>query len=244
MVGVFSQERKTSSAAGRLRGYTTYAIGEITLIVIGILIALQLDAAQQAKSERALEQKYIKALIDDLQFDVERSAVWFDNFEAKVSGLQAAKNFFFDGVVPQDVDAFLASVGIGGKASRGRLVTDTSTFRDLISTGSLRYLRDDGIKAAILNFYDRKDFVVYYAANIRTEYANYTNAVLPYDPGGVLVRDPRDIQQALSQFRKPEFLALINQELTFAYSVNRVMSNHRANAIELAEKLEAYLVSG
>ncbi|RMA67518.1 hypothetical protein BXY75_0066, partial [Ulvibacter antarcticus] len=45
--------------------YLIYAIGEIALVVIGILIALSLNNWNQKKSERNSETQYIFSLIED-----------------------------------------------------------------------------------------------------------------------------------------------------------------------------------
>ena len=50
--------------------YMRYAIGEILLVVIGILIALQINNWNQIKTERKVEQEYISSLIEDAKTDL------------------------------------------------------------------------------------------------------------------------------------------------------------------------------
>ena len=47
--------------------YFKYAIGEIVLVVVGILIALQINNWNESKKEGRLEQQLIGLLISDLQ---------------------------------------------------------------------------------------------------------------------------------------------------------------------------------
>jgi hypothetical protein len=225
----------------RARGYLLYAAGEVVLIVLGIFIAIQLDAAQQRSFERGLEKSYVENLIADLRLDVVRSDAWFSRFDRKVAGLLAAKDYYFGGEAPVDPQAFISQVGIGGAGSRGRMLIDAATFEELISTGNLRYIRDDAIKAGIIDFYTYKDFIDQYNDNLRTAYASYTNGSWPYAPRGEISADPRDITVALERFRRPDFLAMINEELTYAYSMNTVMERHVEDAKVLAETLEDYL---
>ena len=56
-------ENKTSK-------YFKYAIGEIILVVIGILIALQINNKNIENKERALESQYIASIRSDLQDDI------------------------------------------------------------------------------------------------------------------------------------------------------------------------------
>ena len=241
MVGIFSTNRSDALGLERARSYLKYAVGEVILIVVGILIAIQLDGMQRDRAERALETRYLQALMEDIRFDIENSEGWFNRFEGKVAGLKAAKEYFHTGVDMEDPDALLTTIGKGGSGSRGRLVGDSPTFRDLISTGSLRYVQSQELKASIMDFYGYKDFVGIYANNLRTNYAGFTNSIRPYDPAGNLEKDPRDIEVALRKFKEPEFLSLVNQELTYAYSINNVMSIHRQNAQDLVSEIAAYL---
>ena len=49
--------------------YLIYAIGEIILVVIGILIALSINNLSNDNKDRKLEKQYISSLINDLQAD-------------------------------------------------------------------------------------------------------------------------------------------------------------------------------
>ncbi|MEQ8239658.1 MAG: DUF6090 family protein [Cyclobacteriaceae bacterium] len=50
--------------------YLLYGIGEIILVVVGILIAVNIDEWNEQKQRRALEIKYLKELKGDLEFDL------------------------------------------------------------------------------------------------------------------------------------------------------------------------------
>ena len=58
--------RKPASPSGR---YLLYAIGEIALVVIGILLALQINAWNQDKQNRNLEKQYLERIIQDVKQD-------------------------------------------------------------------------------------------------------------------------------------------------------------------------------
>jgi hypothetical protein len=217
------------------------ALIEIGIVVLGILIAIQLDASQQRFQERKLEKNYIVNLIEDVRFDLSRGDGWFSRFDGKVGGLLAAKDYYFGERSVDDPLSFLTEVSLGGVGSRGEVVSATATYAELISTGNIRYFRDDRLKAEILNYYGYKIFVETYLTNLRTEYATYMNSSLPYAPGGRLAPDPRDLSIALERLKRQEFLALVNQELTWAYSVDSVVRRHLAQARTLIASLESYL---
>jgi hypothetical protein len=57
--------RKGLLAEGAAPKYLLYAIGEITLVVIGILIALQINNWNQAQINKSRETEYLSALLTD-----------------------------------------------------------------------------------------------------------------------------------------------------------------------------------
>ena len=56
--------------SGSARRYLPYALGEIALVVIGILIALQINNWNENRKDRRLEQRYVLQLMSDIQFDL------------------------------------------------------------------------------------------------------------------------------------------------------------------------------
>ncbi|HBR54223.1 MAG TPA: hypothetical protein DEA82_11320, partial [Flavobacteriaceae bacterium] len=62
MIKFFRHIRQRLIADNRFSKYLLYAIGEIILVVIGILIALQINNWNEERKERFTEQKILKQL--------------------------------------------------------------------------------------------------------------------------------------------------------------------------------------
>ena len=67
MIKFFRKIRQQLLAENRLGKYLIYALGEIVLVVIGILIALQINNWNEAKKTTLVETEMLKNLMSDLQ---------------------------------------------------------------------------------------------------------------------------------------------------------------------------------
>ena len=71
MVTLLRKIRRRLLAENRFSKYVLYAIGEIILVVIGILIALQINDWNDQKKKADLEIKILKEIDTNLSFDLE-----------------------------------------------------------------------------------------------------------------------------------------------------------------------------
>jgi hypothetical protein len=69
MIKFFRKIRQKLLQQNRITQYLTYAIGEIFLVVIGILIALQINNANEAYKAKQSERAVLNNLIQDLRAD-------------------------------------------------------------------------------------------------------------------------------------------------------------------------------
>ncbi len=69
MIRFFRTIRQGLWAQGRITRYLTYAIGEIVLVVIGILIALQLNGLKEQRGRDAQERRILTEMLANLRSD-------------------------------------------------------------------------------------------------------------------------------------------------------------------------------
>jgi hypothetical protein len=120
--------------------YFKYAIGEIPLVVLGILIALQLNSWKEENTEKKLVKQYISSLIENLKSDT-TSIKRIQKFR-KTKGLKT------DSLIQ-----ILKNLKIKGHGNElfyfGRILLKSATFRSndrtiaqLKSSSSLRLIRN------------------------------------------------------------------------------------------------------
>jgi len=74
MIRVFRKLRADLVHEGKTRSYLLYALGEILLVIVGIVIALQVNNWNEERLEQRQVRRYAHALINDLERDIEMVA--------------------------------------------------------------------------------------------------------------------------------------------------------------------------
>lgn len=69
MIKFFRKIRQQLMAENKIGKYLLYAIGEIALVVIGIMIAVALNNSNQIRKTKAEEQNYLLALKEEFEFN-------------------------------------------------------------------------------------------------------------------------------------------------------------------------------
>ncbi len=70
MIKLFRNIRKNLLLENRTSKYFKYAIGEIILVVVGILIALQINNWNEVRKDRSVANQYLKGIKEDLKRDL------------------------------------------------------------------------------------------------------------------------------------------------------------------------------
>ena len=131
--------------------YFLYAFGEIFLIVLGIMIALEANEWKEERRDRAEEREYIQRLIVELEKDVadlERNAI---NAERRLGFVKLLMDVSVDVQAARDRSTeFVVGLMHAGYLQNSTITTDT--FDELGSTGNLRLL-DTDLRSRLLNFH-------------------------------------------------------------------------------------------
>ncbi|MCW5899386.1 MAG: hypothetical protein KIT10_08985 [Flavobacteriales bacterium] len=148
---LFNKVRQRLLDEGRLKRYLVYAAGEIVLVVVGILIALQLNAWKSDVKDRSLEQTYLWNLRDDLVLQQEIIEDQIAHEASKVVLADSAMACFMSGC-PLDVLEDLLT-GAGKLYQRKTFIANQPTFNDLVSSGNMALLRDVKVKAELMRYH-------------------------------------------------------------------------------------------
>ena len=79
MIPIFRKTRKKLADDNKPMKYMRYAIGEIVLVVIGILIALQINTWNQNRITKLKEKKTLIQLVRNLNSNLVSSQAYFSH---------------------------------------------------------------------------------------------------------------------------------------------------------------------
>lgn len=157
MIKFFKNIRKSILMGNTTSKYFKYAIGEIILVVIGILIALQINNWNQSRKERISEFKYLQNIHRDLKEQlnyIEEQEIYEKRY---IEAANPVITFYNDYFKFSCDSLFYSNITILN--SRKTFVTTDPTFIDLISSGNINLIKNDSLKDHIISYYQELERV-------------------------------------------------------------------------------------
>ena len=201
MLTFFRRIRKSFLDTGKAQKYILYAVGEIALVVIGILIALQINTWNGQRLDQELKMDLLVALSEDLRHD----QTHLDETLAYDSMRWEMATFLIDTLSDRQMNIDLDLVNkhlsrVNKSYSRGLVLADRnhvvqmaalalrfdlsfdsrkSTFQSLSQGNLLIKMKDIDLQNAITNYYNAVDIVNRAEGFIREKLTfQYTNFVI------------------------------------------------------------------
>lgn len=170
MISFFRKIREKLLQQNRVTRYLVYALGEIFLVVIGILIALQVNTWNENRLNRKLEIKYLKGLQRDLDRDIEgldymtsyRKGVI--NSSLKVMKMEAPGSL--DELKEVNKEFIIIHFW-------DQFIPNNNTFQELTSSGNLSLIKSDSIKDLLMSMEALNAEIVSARNHLRRDYEHY-----------------------------------------------------------------------
>lgn len=142
-----------------VRKYLLYAVGEVLLVVVGILIALQVNNWNEQQKRLSQSEAYHLRLLDDtdaLITDLEQYRVFAEStFESAVTTLEILQRGEATSSERVMMDSFFQRYF---KFSLS--LENFNTFEEMQSTGTLDLIRDPELKRRLASLVDAKTFFI------------------------------------------------------------------------------------
>jgi len=151
MIKFFRKIRQNLLKEGKTARYFKYAIGEIILVVIGILIALQINNWNLQRIEQHKENIYLANIKRDLHnqlsiinIQLEYEQKYLDNSQPILDYYYKHNKIILDARFIQNLSTL---------TERKTFVSNDTTYTDLISTGNIDIIKDIKFKNKLIEYY-------------------------------------------------------------------------------------------
>ena len=180
--------------------YFKYAIGEIALVMIGILLAIQVNSWNQNKINSVKEINYLKGIEADLKSQLQTMETVEKLYDSLV---------FSAGTILNDFQKFKSISKVPNLNKRiSFLMWDTSmtevntSFTELISTGNISLITNENLRSRIIRFYQYSAIIEKSTSN-NTEKVFYSNAFPTIT--NIVIINPSDFNMNVEGITKYNF---------------------------------------
>jgi hypothetical protein len=150
---VFRKMRQQLAAENNVAKYMRYAIGEILLVVIGILIALQINTWNEGRKMSNQENFYLNRLVSENKQDILAFSKFIRDLEKGNESIEQFSEALKSEMIGDTVLIRYAN----GYFKYGSIFpifsSSNSTFEDLSSTGNLNIISNRTLRESIVNHY-------------------------------------------------------------------------------------------
>jgi len=241
MIKFFRKIRQKLLSENKFSKYLLYAIGEIILVVIGILIAIQLNNFNEKKKN----ENNGKQILAKLKQEINQDIVYLDSLSSEYTLWQTQAQYILDSVYGKvSKIERLNQISIG-RGTMNYLHLNKSTYNELLNSGDKIEIENKDLKNKIVLFFQETD-VELYKLNLDNERLNqwlynkmdvalwhrlWANRNLKYEDWSWL-QDPSS-----ERFRDGEAATLFFQNAIIAnLSAISTFKSKSQNLMELIEK--------
>jgi len=153
MIKFFRKIRQNLLREKRLGNYLLYALGEIILVVIGILIALQINSWNEHQKQLKLESEYYCRLTEDVILDMEQMSNLLLLAEDRLKASNEAVRLLLNEEVKKVDAGNLISLSI--RAIYSDFQPNNSAYEDLKSGANLNIIRNKSVIQALNRYFNR-----------------------------------------------------------------------------------------
>ena len=203
--------------------YFKYAIGEILLVVIGILIALQINNWNEANKAVKIEQDYLTKLyadISDMNFIYASSSL--EKFTAEIKEAEKALKYVESNGEMEDLKTAFENTLLTHQVLRS-FIKSRSTYDEMLTNGVLARVSNEELKMKITDVFDEIDLSNNYIPYFRDEVGRASKIIN---------------EHVLFSYNK-------NSDLTVTYDINEFYSvkPFRNALVEIIDARKDYLRS-
>ncbi len=170
MIPFFRKIRKQLAEDNQFLKYSRYAVGEIVLVVIGILIALQINNWNEDKKTRKRELTYLENIKTDLLLNIDELNKFIEARNSCIASCQAALRYYKSDVELDIEDFNRHSLNI---MIWYPFTQHDNTYQELLNSGNLAIISEKRIKNGLQNMQVGFSNIAFIEGEMQQDYESY-----------------------------------------------------------------------
>ncbi len=221
-----------------------YAVGELLIVTMGVLIALAINEWNSDRLERAEEVLIVERLVSDLQSDLRGYERGLEFLPQKEESLRRLYSVLMSADSrPRDLTRFLQDVIHGSNYGWNQYRASRTTFDELLGSGKLGLIRSADARTAIGEYYELDKGVHDRIDERETEYPRISYQLVPR--ATELELDPSLDDEQIESLAAGVFESTLREhvigEINFARFVRERFVELHSKCTDLIMALQAYL---
>ncbi|MGB5941634.1 MAG: hypothetical protein WBG71_02020 [Leeuwenhoekiella sp.] len=199
---------------------------EFIVVIIGILIAFQLNTCSQENKEQELVDQHIENILEETRYNKDNVTYFISQSDAMIAKADSLLILLNDFENPKKVNQFALEL-----MNLPYSYIKRNAYNSLIQSGDIRLIKDFKVKDDIINLYEYYDWAE--GMNKATE-ETYSNFLYPYVVKNLDLR--MGTVQSQEVYQNKEFSNIIS---AYSYILKAGKLQHQ----ESAQKMEDFLAS-
>lgn len=231
----------TLLSEGQTRKYLKYAVGEILLVVVGILIALQVNNWNQQRKEHILEEKILLEIENNLSDDIVDLDDEIASFQVVIESDSVLIDHFRSGLPFHDSIGALLHI-----SQMSPHFTVGKNGYKLLESKGIELISNDSLRIEITDLYERN--YPYYATYAQERFTTIESIIHPFwvehfslerhDTWPYYKRVPKDYSSLLAD---DQIISLVQAGLLHAIIMKRNAVALKKDIETLQDEIRAYL---
>jgi len=152
MIKFFRTIRQKLITEGKTSSYLKYAIGEIVLVMVGILLALQVNNWNEKRKENIQEKKYLKRFEAELNTDLENILNAISTNKSRIHRAEFLLRTIDKPQLAEDSSSyFIKSIEHAGYTFMPTI--SDNAFEELKSSGNLSLISNESLRVTLQKYY-------------------------------------------------------------------------------------------
>ena len=174
MLHLLRRIRRSLIQEGHLKKYAVYALGEILLVMLGILLALQVNNMNQLRKDKLSEKQILLELRSEFEINSAKLKTQIGRLKESISG----NKIYLDGLLQDTLTAEeIYEYNRGPSITVGTINPNFSVINTIVSTGEIGLVRNDSLRYLITQW---TDILGNFVENEELHLNYYFNVMAPY----------------------------------------------------------------